>query len=445
MNRRDFMKMTGVGSIAASLPLSFKLHAVDEEFTGKFLVSLQVEGAWDVSSICDPKMNVPGEAIVNSWAQQGETQTAGKIRYAQFANNAAFFEKYYHDMLVINGIDSQTNSHSAGVTHNWSGRISAGYPTLTALYAAINAPNLPINYINNGGYSETAGLTRYTRLSDSYAIKNIVRPTESNWNPDEKWIPDVDNDLVKQLRNKQMLEKLSNGTLTIRERLAINNYKSSLDNASILTRFADELNQVGSLYEDERGTEFWSSLKRQMQLALISMKAGVSVAADLQIGGFDTHSNHDVFQSELMAHTTDSIDFFWEFAGQMGLAERIVLVVTSDFSRTPYYNDSNGKDHWPVGSAIIMERDAPWGNRVVGLTDEGQNVVPINPLTLQPQQNGGSIIYPKHVMQALREYMGISNSPLLNPFPFNNSENFAFFNPSVSTPQNADPRNSIRI
>ncbi|NCT47932.1 MAG: twin-arginine translocation signal domain-containing protein, partial [Paraglaciecola sp.] len=40
MNRRDFMKMTGVGSIAASLPLSFKLHAVDEEFTGKFLVNL---------------------------------------------------------------------------------------------------------------------------------------------------------------------------------------------------------------------------------------------------------------------------------------------------------------------------------------------------------------------------------------------------------------------
>ena len=41
-----------------------------------------------------------------------------------------------------------------------------------------------------------------------------------------------------------------------------------------------------------------------------------------------------------------------------------------DFGRTNFYNDGNGKDHWPIGSYMIMEKDAPWGNRVVGLTDE---------------------------------------------------------------------------
>jgi hypothetical protein len=445
MNRRDFLKVSGLSAVAASLPTAFNLHAASAEFAGKLLVNLQVEGAWDVSSLCDPKMNVAGEAIINSWAQTGETQIAGKIHYAQFANNKAFFDKYYRDMLIINGIDSQTNSHSAGVTHNWSGRISAGYPSLTGLYAAINAPNLPINYINNGGYAETAGLTRYTRLSDSYAIKNIVKPTETNWNPDDKWIPDIDNDLVQTLRNKQMADRLASGTLTVREELAVRNYKSSIDNASILSAFSEELSLAGSLYDDEQGTEFWSSLKRQMQLALISMKAGVTVAADLQINGFDTHSKHDLLHTELMAHTTDSIDFFWEYAEQLGLADRIVLVINSDFARTPYYNDTNGKDHWPVGSAIVMERNAPWGNRVVGLTDEGQNVVPINPITLQPQANGGSIIYPKHVMQALRDYMGVSNHSLTSPFAFNNDESFSFFSASGSTPQNSDPRNSIRI
>jgi hypothetical protein len=445
MNRRDFLKITGISSITASMPAAFSLHAAQPDFAGKFLVTLQLEGGWDVSTICDPKMNVPGEAIVNTWAQNGETQSAGNIQYAQFANNAAFFDKYYQDMLVINGIDAQTNSHTAGVTHNWSGRISAGYPTLTALYAAINAPNLPINYINNGGYAETAGLTRYTRLSDSYAIKNIVKPTETNWNPDEKWIPDADNELVRQLRNKQMVEKLASGSLSIRETLALSNYKSSLDNASILSDFADELSLVGSLYEDEQGSEFYSSLKRQMQLALISMKAGVTVSADLQFGGFDTHSRHDLLHTELMAHTTDTIDFFWNFAESMGIAERIVLVISSDFSRTPYYNDTDGKDHWPIGSAIIMERNVPWGNRVVGLTDEGQNVVPINPLTLQPQESGGSIIYPKHVMQALREYMGVSASALSSPFAFNNEESFGFFDAAVSTPQKSDPRNSVGV
>ena len=58
---------------------------------------------------------------------------AGNIRYAPFARNEAFFEKYYERILVINGVDAQTNSHTVGVVHNWSGRTSEGYPTATAL------------------------------------------------------------------------------------------------------------------------------------------------------------------------------------------------------------------------------------------------------------------------------------------------------------------------
>ena len=64
------------------------------------------------------------------------------------------------------------------------------------------------------------------------------------------------------------------------------------------------------------------------------------------------------------------MSFFWDYAEELGLADRILLVVGSDFSRTNFYNDGNGKDHWPIGSYMLMEQGAPWGNRVVGLTDE---------------------------------------------------------------------------
>lgn len=445
MNRRNFIKMTGLTSLASVMPASLNLHAAPVDFAGKYLVTLQLLGAWDVSSICDPKMNVPGEDQINHWARDGETQTAGNIQYAQFANNAAFFDKYHQDMLVINGIDAQTNSHNAGVTHNFSGRISAGFPSLTSLYAAIHGANLPIAYINNGGYTETAGVIRNTRLEHAGEIKNIVKPTSSRWNPNNKWIPDEDWALINQYRDKSMIEKINSTNLSVRERRAVSNYKSALDSASILTDFSTALDAAGDLHEDESGTEYWSSLKRQMQLAMISMKSGVTISADLHLGGFDTHQNHDVLQGELLAHATDAIDFFWEYAEEVGLADRMVLVVNSDFSRTPYYNSTAGKDHWPVGSAIVMERNAPWGNRMVGATDEGQNIIPINPITLQPQTNGGSVIYPKHVMQSLRGYMGISDNPLVSPFAFNNEEAFDFFSSTKSTPQSVDPRNTIRV
>ena len=109
-------------------------------FAGKFVVTIQAVGAWDVTCFCDPKENQPGEMPITNWSKNNETQSAGNIRFAPFANNEAFFKKHASKMLVINGVDSQTNAHGIGETVNWSGRTAAGYPTLTALYSAINAP-----------------------------------------------------------------------------------------------------------------------------------------------------------------------------------------------------------------------------------------------------------------------------------------------------------------
>jgi len=446
MDRRNFIKAAGLTSVLATLPTAFQIRAGQAGFEGKFLITVQAEGGWDVSSLCDPKMNVPGELKINNWADSDETRTAGNIQYAPFGANQNFFEKYHNDMLVINGIDAQTNSHTSGVVHNWSGRISNGFPTLTALYAAANAPNLPISYINNGGFGETAGITRYTRLDDANSIQNIVEPNTNLYNPNQHRVSELDWQLMTQLRNDQMTQQLSQNNLTFRERLAISNYQSALNNASILKDFSTELSNAGELANEEEKTAFNSSLKKQGQLALIAMKSGVSVAADLHEGGaFDSHQLHDRDQRDSLQVTTDGIDYIWQYAEQLGIADRLVMVVMSDFARTPYYNDTEGKDHWPIGSAIIMERGASWGNRMVGLTDQEQNIIPINPITMQADANSGKIIYPKHIMQSLREYMGVADHSVAQPFKFNNDESFSFFDANVSTPQGSDPRNLVRI
>ena len=133
MDRRNFVKKLIRASGVAALPMmNFPLLA-QSPFSGKFLISLQLDGGVDVTAFCDPKMNVPGEPEINWWARAGETQTVGNLSYAPFANNQQFYEKYFHDMLVINGVDAQTNSHTVGIVHNWSGRNSVGYPTITCI------------------------------------------------------------------------------------------------------------------------------------------------------------------------------------------------------------------------------------------------------------------------------------------------------------------------
>ena len=177
MQRRDFLKaglFLGTATLHLRTP---RLYAAPfEGYKGKLLVTLQCDGGWDVTSFCDPKTNQPGEKEITHWSKTKETQNIGNLIYAPYANNQSFFEKHYKDMLVINGVDMQTNSHTTGVLHNWSGRNSEGFPTLTAMFAANNAPEQPLSYINFGGFAQTANLIRFSRFQDVGDLTDLLEP-----------------------------------------------------------------------------------------------------------------------------------------------------------------------------------------------------------------------------------------------------------------------------
>ena len=179
------------------------------------------------------------------------------------------------------------------------------------------------------------------------------------------------------------------------------------------------------------GNTYRSELRRQAQLAVLAVKAGVEVSADLWLGGFDTHDTHDVDQGALMANLTDSVDYLWDYAEAHGVADRLVVVMGSDFGRTNFYNSQDGKDHWLIGSYVVMEKNQSCTNRVVGETDELHFAKKINPTTLERDDTGGTVIYPKHVHKALHRYLGIENSADGLRFPFSNTEDFEFFSTSV--------------
>ena len=115
---------------------------------------------------------------------------------------------------------------------------------------------------------------------------------------------------------------------------------------------------------------------------VLAFKTGVAVSADLWLGGFDTHANHDQDHEWLLGNLTRSVDYLWEYAEGHGVADRLVLVLGSDFGRTNFYNAGDGKDHWPIGSYIVMEKNQAWANRVVGETDELHFAYRIDPRTL---------------------------------------------------------------
>jgi uncharacterized protein (DUF1501 family) len=177
---------------------------------------------------------------------------------------------------------------------------------------------------------------------------------------------------------------------------------------------------------------FGSNLKQQMQAALTVMQSGLGSSADLSLGGFDSHENHDAIHDALYTHLADAITFFWDYAEKLGLADRILLVVGSDFGRTNMYNDGNGKDHWPIGSYMLMEQGARWGNRVVGASDALHFPRKINPNSLDVS-DGGIIITPAHVHRAVQKYLGIYDFAATNGVALPDVEDIALFSSNKQT------------
>ncbi len=433
MKRRSFLKGMGCFGLAHCLPLPMNVFAAPGDYTGRFLITVQAEGGWDVTSFCDPKLNVAGEREINHWARTGEIQTAGNISYAPFGNNANFFQKHHRDMLVINGVDAQTNSHTTGVVHNWSGRVSEGFPSLTALFASTHAADLPLSYINNGGYSETARLIRYSRMDDSAALLNILNPNNRQWDPSLTIMEEDEFSRIQTFRMARAQRLAEKTGLTPRKQYNRLAFYESLQQSEKLSQFAANLPSEDELQPPWEIAGWEQLYFRQIQLALIAFQSGVASAADVVLDGFDTHTQHDNDHEPLTGHLADGLVYLWETAEQLGIADRLTVVVASDFGRTPHYNSDNGKDHWPIGSVIFMEKNAAWGNRVVGLTDEGHNAYNINPLTLQRDDNNGTHIYPKHIHHALRSYLGVAAGSQATAFQLNTTEEFDFFNPSLQT------------
>ena len=439
LSRRGLLKLAISGAAVSTAVSSMRLWGseLDTTYSGKLLVTLELEGGVDVTQLCDPKVNMPGERKINHWADSAEPGQVGNISYAPIANNAQLFERFGADTLVINGVDTQTNVHNTGKLFTFTGSNAEGYPSLSALFAAAQSPDQPLAYSVFGGTSRTANLVSLNRFGNDLSVMNeLARPHSSRYSG-ELLRPLSDLERSQTVVQSALNRLLAQPQLSVRQRLSMLRYEESQATREGLRHLAELIPEEGELLPDEwlqlhTGEQAHSTLKRQMQGALMVLQSGLSSAVDLSLSSFDSHVEHDAWSETLLSHLADALNFFWDEAEKAGLADRILLVVGSDFGRTNFYNDGNGKDHWPVGSYMIMERGAPWGDRVVGLSDELHFAQPINPATLKYDRSG-IIPTPAHVHQSIRDYLGLTDFAEERGLGFRGVDSLPFFDPFLSS------------
>jgi len=421
-DRRKLLKLFGGITFGAQVTILPKALAANNH--EKFVLQIQTGGGWDVTAFCDPKVNVSGERKISKWSDNDEIAEAGNIPYAPFADNSAFFNEYHSDMLVINGVDTLTNGHSIGQTHTWSGRTAVGFPSLTAIYSSYYGDGLAIPYLSFGpAFSKGENLIQSIKIDDGSSLRSVLNPFVDVYSGEET----EETELLEKIHDHNTISALgySNSSNIVRGNYI--NRKSFFDSLNSTT----QLKFLASQLPGNRDFGNLNQFEKSIWTALSAFKAGTTLAADINHGhqvtqgGWDSHSYNDQKQETLMRNLTSGIDFLWKKAEDLGIAERLFVIISSDFSRTPYYNSGDGKDHWNVGSYIFMERNQNYTDRVIGATDGAQNAIGVNPKTLKSDDSVKLV--PGHIHKALRKYLGLSGTSADEYFNLKVDYDFDFF------------------
>lgn len=328
---------------------------------------------------------------------------------------------------MVNGIDVRTVDHTAGQWFMSSGRNQdASYPHIAALFAACNAfEGIPLTYLFTGGFGGTGGLVPRSSV-DGEGLASVLdtlldgevfqnrggRPAETYQ------LPGMRQHIEAAVRQRK--EHLDTHDVRPAERKA----RSELYLSQLSARQLDRIRQALPSSPE-------TGLRGSLQMTLAWMHAGTTVSACIHEGGFDTHDNHYDHGVERHMHIVDAIDFTLREAERLGLRDRLVLLVSSEFGRTPSYNRAEGrlagKDHWPVTSCLLAGPpgffDRP--GRVIGGSDEGQVAQTIDPTT--GAIGGDLLLTPPIVQRALRRRLGIEDHDLARLFPLGGDQTYDLF------------------
>jgi hypothetical protein len=416
MERREFLKLARAAGVViptwSLLPLA---SAQSGMYTGRILINIHADGGIDQSSWTDPREK---DGALNTYAKNGTpANVSGNIRSAPMGNNKAFFDAHFRQMMVINGLHSETNGHDEGTRNNATGRLDMGYPNISELFASVNGKGMPMPWLNSGGFRTSAGLVPPTAVPNANALRSITQPNAVSTTND--YMKQADIDRVQAARAERMKAMQARADLLPRQRMVVEEFIASSESRAKLQAVAA---MVPATFDQQT----------QAQIALIAGAAGITSTVQLASGGFDAHSNIDNDYANALPRLTSLVDYLWQKASDLGIANRVFLRIYSEFGRTAL-NTGNGKDHWEVGTQVWMEANPAWGNRVFGASGPKHEALKINPTSGAVDAAAGFVIKPRHTHAALRKYLNIETTDPRFNLKVPAGEMFDFFNPALNT------------
>ena len=378
LNRRNFLG--GGASLAAFASTGLIENAVFTGYPGlrakaaaatalkRNLIWINMRGGWDILESTDPKpASTSGIDMTYDWSAAHSLQ--GSSDGTKLGRWLPGIASLGDEVLVLRGLAMGTTSHTAGSIYMDTGVLSNA--------GQVNAASIPAIVASESG--ATIPIIQLSGGSEPMIDRGLLNPVSvvraGNLELYRSMYPDGPGALS---RRTAMLDYLKSSVDRAIDRRGNNDRLDGLAAAEVKVRaqFADNVGAKLALTDADRDhftSDAPANLRRgnldAVALTLKLITSNVSSCINLGFGGFDTHSN----QTSRLAPLLTGIDHLVSRLAQgLAMANRLddtLIVLYSDFGRTPKVNRSNGRDHWPVGGAIVIGGGIE-GGRSFGSTDD---------------------------------------------------------------------------
>ncbi len=388
LSRRGFLSVGALAGTGLALPDLFRLESAradlkdyqNFEGTAKSIIHIFLPGGYAQQETFDPKPYAPLE-------YRGEMKhIASKIEGRPFSETMPKTAQIADRLTIINSMTHGEAAHERG-THN----MFTGYrPSPALLYPSIGSVisyefgprnNLPPYVCIPNQPNEFAG-TGY--LSSSYAPFSLGSDPAGNG---------------FKVRDLDMYAGIDDARFTTRRSAleAVNEHFRAIEKSDKLAAMDSFYERAYSLLSSPQAREAFDLEKEEakvrdaygrntagarMLMARRLVEAGVRMV-NLTYGGWDMHANIvNGFKNSMPAFDQAYSTLITDLE-ERGLLDSTLVMLSTEFGRTPKINKDAGRDHWPKVFSVALAGGGIKKGFVYGTSDSTATEPDLDPMGIE--------------------------------------------------------------
>lgn len=368
--RRDFMRMTaqvslGVGILSQSVAdevfsASNRSPSFSKRPSARNVIYLYMSGGMSHLDTFDPK---PG------------TEQGGPVKSIRTSVDDVFLSEYLPGLAqhmdkaaVIRSLSSTQGAHEQGnyfMHTSYQPRGTIRHPGLGAWIQKLDGKinrTLPAAVTIGGGRNSSAGF-----MESKFSPLQLSNPNEGLRNSNRK-------EGLSEREFQDRLALANSFNEEFRSRFPHKDVRAQKDVYDDAVRLmnSEDLKAFQLGQEDAKMREAYGNngFGQGVLLARRLIENDVRFV-EVDLGGWDTHSNNFLSVAARAAILDQALSTLLKDLEMRGMLSETMVVVATEFGRTPMINQNDGRDHFPKAFSGLIAGGTVRGGVVYGKTDEG--------------------------------------------------------------------------